>query len=247
MIAAAYDAEAPASAFLDVREPADVLLLVDEDVVGLHRAEAMAVDLQRAMVVVDVDVIEERQIEAPDHAAAGLRQDIGQVLAGIPAPDADGEELGPAQVGAPGFEPVVRRMARAAELEVVGGLCQCVAVEDDLDVAAAARRAADQLVLATVSELPQIGEGPVRRGYAQIVLLDSAAHFRDQRLLQRLRRRQQRLGIGVFGLEIGPDIRIKQGRVAQHLLPLLVLQPGIVVSDRDAMQRASRGAPRRDR
>ena len=51
-------------------------------------------------------------------------------------------------------------------------------------VAAVARHAAEQFVLAALAEFAQIGEGPIRRGHAGIVLLDPPAHFLDQRLLQ---------------------------------------------------------------
>ena len=46
---------------------------------------------------------------------------------------------------------------------------------------------------------------------------------------------EQALGVGVLGLEIGADVGLEQRRVAQHLLPVRVLQPGIVVGDGDAV------------
>ncbi len=78
MIAARDDTEAAAGAFLDACEPALVLLLVDEDIVGLGRAQAVTEDLQWPMIVVDPDIEEERRVRTPDDAAAGLRQDIGR-------------------------------------------------------------------------------------------------------------------------------------------------------------------------
>jgi hypothetical protein len=128
-------------------------------------------------------------------------------------------------------------MARAAEIEVRQALGHGVAVEQHLDLAAIARCASDRFVLAAGIELPEIGERPVRLWHARIVFLDAATHFVDQRLLQPLQRPEKRLGVSVLGLEIGPDIGIEQGGVAQHLLPVGVLQPGIVVDHRDAMHR----------
>ncbi len=52
-------------------------------------------------------------------------------------------------------------MARAAEVEVRQALGHGVAVEQDLDLAAVARHAADRFVLAAFTELPEIGERPV--------------------------------------------------------------------------------------
>ena len=62
-----------------------------------------------------------------------------------------------------------------------------------------------------------------------------AAHLGDQLLLQRLGVAEQALGIGVLGFQIGADVGIEHGRIAQHLLPVRVLQPGIVVIERDAV------------
>ena len=239
-------AEAAARAFLDAREPAAVLFLVDEDVVALRRAQPMAVDLQRPVVLVEADIEEERRIAAPHDVAAGLLDDVGQVLAGLPASHADGEILRAAQVGAPGFEAMVRRMLRLAEIEILRRLGQRVAVEDDLGIAAVARRAADQLVLAALAIFPEIGERTVRLRHARIVLLDAPAHLGDQRLLQRLHRPEDRLGVAVLRLQVRPDVGIEQRRIAQHLLPVVVLQPGIVVRERDAMDRAPRRTSGRD-
>ena len=58
VVAAGDDAEAAARALLDMREPAGVLFLVDQHVVGLRRAEAVPKDLQRAVVGVEPDVEE---------------------------------------------------------------------------------------------------------------------------------------------------------------------------------------------
>src|SRR5581483_12102036 len=101
---------------------------------------------------------------APDHAAVGALDEVGQVVPARPLAHADGEVLRTAQVGAPRFEAVVGRMPRAAELEVVRGLGKRVAVEDRLEPAvlqrAVPRQAADLLVLAALAELPTIGERP---------------------------------------------------------------------------------------
>ena len=126
-------------------------------------------------------------------------------------------------------------------------LGQRIAIEDGLHLAAVARRAADLLVLTALAELPEIGEWTIRRRHAGIVLLDPAAHLHDQNLLQVLRWRQQCLGVLVLGLEIGADVGIEKRRIAQNLLPLFILQPGIVVFDGDPVEGVRRGAPRQRR
>ena len=112
---------------------------------------------------------------------------------------------------------------------------QRVAVEDDFDIAAVARHAAEQFVLPAFAELAHIGERPVRRRHAGIVLLDAATHFRNQRLLQAGGVAEQAFGVVVLGFEIGADIRIEHRGIAQHLLPVGVLQPRIIICDGDAV------------
>src|SRR5216683_7050434 len=198
------------------------------------------------MVLVQADIEKERRIMAPDDVAAGLLDDVRQVFAGLPASHADGEILRAAQIGAPGFEEMVRRMPRVAEIEIFRRLGQGIAVKDDLGLAAVARRAADQLVLATLAIPPEVSERPVRLRHARIVFLDAPAHLGDQRLLQRLRRRENRLGMAVLRLQVRPYAGIEQRRVAQHLLPVVVLQPGIVVREGDTMECALERTSGRD-
>jgi S1-C subfamily serine protease len=70
---------------------------------------------------------------------------------------------------------------------------------------------------------------PVRGGDRGVVLLDATPHLGEQLRLQRLGARQHRLGVGVLGLQVRPDVGAQRLRVAQHLLPVVVLHPGIVV------------------
>ena len=46
---------------------------------------------------------------------------------------------------------------------------------------------------------------------------------------------EQAFGVVVLGFEIVADIRIEHRGIAQHLLPVGVLQPGIIVGHRDAV------------
>ena len=126
-------------------------------------------------------------------------------------------------------------MPRAAEFEVVVGGRKLVAIQDDLDLAAVARRAAEHFVLAALAEFAQIGERAIRRRHAGIVFLDPAAHFRNQRLLQSGGMAEQAFGVVVFRLEIFRISAFRTSRIAQHLLPVLILQPGIIIDNRDAM------------
>lgn len=186
------------------------------------------------------------QAQDTSHAVRAL-DDVGQVGAVSPAAYADGEVFRAARVGAPGLQQVVGRVARAAELEVGRTLRELVAVEDDGGLAAGARHAADHLVLAARAEPAQVGEGPVRRRHARIVLFDAAAHLGDQCLLQRPGRRENLLGVAVLGLEVGADVGRQDRGIAQHLLPARILQPGKVVLDGNAVQKTRGRTAFRDR
>ena len=247
MVAAGDHAEAPAGAFMQMGEPAGILFLIDQRVIGLFGAEPMPPDLHRPVVVVELDVEEALGVRAPDHAAVGLLDQVVAVLAAGPVAHADRKIFRALGVGAPGLQRVVGRMPRAAELEIAVGGRQRVAVEHDLHVAAIARGAAEHLVLAAFAEFPQIGERAVRRRHAGIVLLDPPAHLRDQLLLQRRGVAEQALGVVVLGFEILPDIGVEDRGVAQHLLPFGVLQPRIIVRHRDAVGGEGMRAARRHR
>jgi hypothetical protein len=138
-------------------------------------------------------------------------------------------------------------MPRAAELEIFVGYGEFVAIENDLGIAALARAASEQFVLPALTELAQVSVDAVGRGHAGIVFLDAPAHFLDQPLLQRRGMAKQALGVGVFGFQIFTDIRIQDRRIAQHLLPVFILQPRIIVDDRNAVGGESVRAARRDR
>ena len=75
----------PTGALVDVDEPAGVLFLINQPVLGLRRAEAVKIDLQRTMVVVELDIEEGGGIGGPDHVAAGLLDDIGNVVLRFPS------------------------------------------------------------------------------------------------------------------------------------------------------------------
>ena len=166
-----------------------------------------------------------------------------------PVADADGEVLRAAHVGAPGFEPMVRRMPRAAELEVRRGPWPARRRRARSCASPPSRgvRPISSMLAALAITCAEIGERPVRLRHAGIVLLDAPAHFGDQRLLQRLRWAEQALGVAVLRLQIRPDLGIEQRRDRAAPAASCVLQPGIVVDHSGAMQRAPRRPPRRDR
>src|SRR5262249_3550777 len=158
------------SAFVNMGEPAGILLLIDQHVVGLLGAEAMAPHLHRAVIVVELDVEETLAIGRPDDGAVGFLDDIIKLVPRIPFAHADRKIFGALGVGAPGDEPVVSGVTRAAETEIFVILRERIAIERDAFLSAVARLAAEHFVLATLAIPAEIGERAVRRRDAGIVL-----------------------------------------------------------------------------
>ena len=119
VVAAGDHAKAPAGALMQMGEPAGIRFLIDQHVVGLLGAEAMTPDLHRPVVVVELDVEEALGVRAPDHRAVGLLDEVVVVRAVCPVAHANRKIFRALGVGAPGLQPVVGRMPRAAELEIL--------------------------------------------------------------------------------------------------------------------------------
>ncbi|MGY3645829.1 hypothetical protein ACVWW2_001120 [Bradyrhizobium sp. LM4.3] len=170
-------------------------------------------------------------------AAVGLLDDVVKIRSGRPVAHADGEIFRALGVGAPGLQLVVVRVPAAAEFEICVVLGERIAVEHDMALAAVARHAAEQLVLAAFAELAEIGELTVGRRHAGIVLLDPPPHLAHQRLLEGGGMAEQALGVAILFVEIFTDVGIEHRGIAQHLLPFFVLQPGIVVGHGDPVLR----------
>ena len=204
-------------------KPAGIVLFINQNVVRLRCSQAMAPDLHWAVVVVEFYIEEAFAVGSPDHRAVGLLDDVVKVRGTFPVAHTNRKIFRALDVRAPGLKPVIRRMPRAAELEIFMVRRKLIAIEHDFDRAAVARNAAEHLVLTALAEFAQIGIGPIRRGHAGIVLLDPPAHFRNQGLLQAGSMAEQAFGIVVFRFEISADIGVQDRGIAQHFLPVLIL------------------------
>src|SRR3974377_2258056 len=109
---------------MDVREPARIFFLVNQDIFGLPGPEAMAPDLHRTVIVVELDVKERALIRAPHHRAVGFLDDIVEVFFGRPVAHADREIFRALDVGAPRLKSVIGRMPGTAEPEIAWAFAQ---------------------------------------------------------------------------------------------------------------------------
>ena len=229
---------------------ADVLLGIDENIVLDRRADDVPVDEQRAVVVVEAHVEDRLAVVGPHDAAARVGDAVGQVLSGRQVAEADGVKLRPLVVAGVGEEPVIGAVLEAAQVPVGLALGLAVAVEQDRFVPAGAGPAADQRILSAGDEAGVVGEGPIGGRDGAVVLLEAAAHLAEQVVLQPARLRQLRLAVGILGIEVGADLRVEHGRLAHHVLPVVGLEPRVVVDQFDVMPSGdvgpARGAGRLD-
>src|SRR5580692_2813344 len=122
-----------------MREPAGVLFLVDQDIVGLSCPQTVKPNLHGSMIVIEFDVKERGRVRAPHHPALGFFNEIGEILACGPIAYAYRKIFRALDVGAPCLEPVIGRMTRTTEFEVLMTGGKLIAVENDLGFAAIAR------------------------------------------------------------------------------------------------------------
>ena len=76
----------------------------------------------------------------------------------------------------------------------------------------------------------------VLRRNARIVLLDAPAELVEEGRAERLRGGERRVPVGVLRFEVLANVRAQHGGVAHHLLPVLVLEPGVVVGAAASVQ-----------
>src|SRR5215471_15882687 len=120
-----------------------------------------------------------------------------------------------------------------------------VAVDQHLANSAAARLTAYRRMLTAVAVASEVGECTVGCRYGSIFLFDAASHFRDQGFLQRHSQGEHVVRIDVLVFEVLPDRRVEQARVAHHLLPVWILEPGKLVGEDNAMPDCLEGGNRR--
>ncbi len=228
----------------DRHEPAGIGLVQDECVLGDLRAEPVAVDPARAVIVVQADVQERSPVREPDGRSFRVGHAVGPVAACGDVADPDRVEFGAFPVGAPGQQAVVGGVLGPAQVEEGSAGRERVAVDHHGLVAAAARPPAQQGVLAPVAVALIVLEGPVRDGHVAVLLLDPGPHLPDHALAQAAQGGEHRFRVGVLGLQHGPDLGRQDRRIAQNLLPVVGPQPRVGIADRDAVNGRDPGADR---
>lgn len=228
----------------------EIFFGVDERIFRNRCSDRVAVDEQRPLVVVDLDVEKRLAVARPFNAAARVGNFIGEIFARRQIANPDRVKFRTLVVGRVGEKLVIAGMRGVAEIPVAFAGRFGIPVEQDLGIVrrAAARHAAELRILPTFDEAREVFVGTVRLRDLAVVLFQARFHFLKQRLLQRLGACQHRFRVGVFGFEMRTDAGIEQRRLAHDLLPVLRPQPAVVVGQRNAVvQRSHRNSLRNRR
>ena len=218
----------------DADEHAVVVFLIDQG--GLAAAGRATEDLVRAAVVVPVGPEDPPAVRREGEIAGRRLDRVGQHLAGGQVLHIDLVHLGPLRVLGVGEQGVVGAVVGGADLGIGLAGREGVGVEQHLRIArAGAGLAHESGVLIPGLVLGEILPRPVGRRHRTVVFLDAPLHLLEHLGLQRQGRGHHRLAIGVLGGQMFLDVRLDQGRIAQHRLPVVVLHP-LVVVDPDAAQ-----------
>ena len=212
----------------DAQEHALVGLLVDQHV--LAAARGTAEDLGGASVLVAPDPEDPLAVGREDEGPVGAVHHVVEGLAALQVLHPDGVVFRTLLIGGPGVELVVGAVAGRADLEEGLALGKRVFVQQHLFAAVLAAGAARvQRMLGPDLVADIIVPGAVGGRDAGIVLLDATLHLGEQLRLQGLGPGQHGGGVGVLGLEVFADVGAQDLGVAQHLTPVVVLHPGVVV------------------
>ncbi len=225
---------------LQADEPGRVVFHEHLNVVDLRGPQPMQHDAARTMALVLLDIEKRLRIARPDDLSGRPDDAIDEVRLALEVADCNGQDLGAEVVGAPREFRMVGRMARGGEMKKRLSPGARIAVDQHRLPAAFAGLAAIDAVLAAGAIARVIGPGPVDLRRLAVVLLEALAHFALELFLQTERRRQNRVGVGVLGLQQRADVGRQPARISQHFTSVVRPNPGVIVDPGNAMRGENR-------
>ncbi len=241
--------------------PEPLVRLVEDDDVVLHRgAEQVTPDLVGPPGVVGGRVEQRGAVTVPGAAAHGVRDLVGEQLAGAQVLDLEQVALVADDIGAEREQPAVRAHRDRAEREEVVPLRQLVGVEEHLlagyvdvgvelgrgpVVGPLCRATAARAVLLVLVGAPVVPPLADPRGHGEVSLLGVGADLLEDLCAQSVEVRRAGGRPGVLRLEVGEGVG--GVRVAQ---PLVLVDHGVAVvvpgrGDALGLGRGARGSRRR--
>ena len=234
--------EAPALGLSDAEEKAGVRFLVDHGVRARIAPHAVAAHLVGPVVLVDHGVEDRLAVGRPDDIAVGVLDGPVDDRSGCDVADEEAVALRAVEVQRVGEAAVVVTVLAVPDPEIGLALGLAVAVQQQrFRRFILARCAAVERMLAALDIAAVVGPRPVRCRHRGIVLLHASAHLGVERLPERRVGSEEGLRVGVLGLQVGADLRVERLGLAHDPLPVGILEPGVIVAARDAVQRRRNG------
>ena len=213
-----------------VHEERLVGLEMDQHVVGGIVAQPVAVQAAGPAGVVQHDVEQRPAVVGPGHAGRDVGHRLGQEGAGRQVLDHQRERLGAAGIHRVGQQAMIGADLERAEPEVGMALGQRIQVEEDLlgggvRLGPIRRPAAVDGILGAFGGAMVVEPAVDALGHREVGLLDPPPHLGEQPVLQGDGRTHDRVGVPVFGLEVGEDLRVFP--IPQ---PEILVRPGVAVN-----------------
>src|SRR5579859_635889 len=212
----------------DAQEHSVVELFVDEHIGAPPRGTAK--DLGGSSVFIAPDPEQPLAVGRKGQGAVAALYGCSQLLAVDQVFHEDRVIFRALLIGRPGIEGVVGTVGGAPDLKKGLVLGERLLIKQDLLMGFLAAGAADVDGVLSAAFVPDVVlPGSVWRGNRGVVFLDPPFHLRKHLRLQRLGVAEHGLCVSVLGDQVFAHVGSQRLWVAQDLLPVVVLHPGIVI------------------
>ncbi len=126
---------------------------------------------------------------------------------------------------------MVGRVFRGTERKIGKSGAHGIAIDQDFLARAVTttRMATHEAILTPLHVADIIFPWAVGHRHAVVVLLDAPFHLLKERRFEVIERRQDGVGVSVFGFQMLADILSQHLGLAHHLLPVLCAHPGVII------------------
>ena len=214
------DDEAPRQRLADRDEEARIGVLIHRDVVAGIGADDMPEYLRRPVVGVDPHIEQRLAVVGPDRRAARSLDRVRKVEPGLHVAQPEREVFVALLVDRIRHQAMVGAVREPTQAEIGFARRHAATVQYSPLSAPVARRPDHRRMLSTMLVAGPVGERPVGHRNRGIVLLDPPAHLLEKTEPQPLDVGHLIGGIGIFGFEVGADVRRQRRRVVHHRLPV---------------------------
>ena len=217
-------------------EKALVRLFIDQHIVLGAAACRTAENLRRATILVPEGPEQVLGVGRKGKVTIGALHGLGQHRSGGQVLDIDAVDLGTLLIDRIGAEAMVGAVVAITDLVIGLALARRIRIKHDLLALVRAARAARKDRLFSAFFVTRIiVPGAVRGGDRAVIFFDAALHLLEHLGLKGLGRGEHGFGVGVLFGQVRLDVGLNQAGIAQHLLPVIVFHPRIVINPNPAL------------